>query len=263
LDIVAVQADGSLLFGEAAVALGLLAQEDIDLALACQYSYPCMENTQATLSSELLVINDPFSPQVEVFRSIRSRLLQSDAGKSIRTIGVISAGDAEGKTLMAANLAVVFAQLGAKTLLIDLNFRRPRVHEIFNLRNNVGASSLFIKRVLFSQAVQKTQIPTLDVLPSGPMPPNPIELLSWQETGTIIEAFKTQYHYDIIIMDTPAFLKTADATVISALCDATLLVAQKGKTKQCDFEAVKKILSRAGVSIIGAVVNEMRNNGKR
>jgi protein-tyrosine kinase len=252
--ITPLQKKENILFGEAAVALGILTEEDVRWALACQYSYPCMNADDSMLSREILVVHDPFGPQVETFRSIRSGLIFSGAGKIIRSIALVSPGEREGKSFIAANLAVVFAQLGSLTLLMDLNFRSPRVHEIFKMKNNVGASSLIIKRVLFDQAVQKTSINSLDILTSGPKPPNPLELLSWPDTWELIESLREQY--DIVIIDTPRFAGSADAMVISAICDGTLPVILKGRTSQSAFGRLKNQLDNAGVNILGAVMNE-------
>lgn len=252
--IIALQEKENILFGEAAVALGILTEEDVRWALACQYSYPCIVADDSAFSREILVVHDPFGPQVESFRSIRSGLIFSGAGKIIKSIALVSPGEGEGKSFIAANLAVVFAQLGSRTLLVDLNFRAPRVHGIFQLKNNAGASSLIIKRVLPDQAVQKTSIDSLDILTSGPKPPNPLELLSWQDTRELIVSLREQY--DIVIIDTPRFDGSADAMVIASICDGALPVLLKGRTSQSAFGRLKKQLDNAGVKILGAVMNE-------
>ena len=256
--IVALQSKEQILFGDAAVALGVLSEEDVRWALACQYSYPGVVTDDITLARELLVVHDPFSPQVETFRSIRSGLLLSGVGAIVKTLAILSPGEQEGRTFVAANLAVVFAQLGSRTILVDLNFRKPRVHEVFHLKNNTGASSLIIKRALMEQAVQQTSINGLDVLTSGPKPPNPLELLSWQDTKNLIATLRETY--DVIILDTPAFSKTADALLIASLCDSSLLVARKGKTSLPAFGQLKKQLDSNGAKILGSVVNEVTSN---
>lgn len=253
--IVALQGKENILFGEAAVALGILSDEDVRWALANQYSYPCTEAEGERYSRELLALHEPFGPRVESFRSIRSALHLSGVGKLVTSIGVMSPAEGEGKTFVAANLATVFAQLGSRTLLVDLNFRAPRVHSLFQMKNNCGASSLIIKRALVEDAVRNTAIGSLDILPSGPKPPNPLELLSWNETSQLLQNLKEQY--EVVIIDTPAFGKTADALVLSGLCDASLVVALKGVTKNAAFGQMKKQLDAAGVKILGSVVNEV------
>lgn len=254
--IVALQSKEQILFGDAAVALGILTEEEVRWALASQYSYPGVAaSDDSSLSSELLVVHDPFSPQVETIRSIRSGLLLSGVGAIVKTLAVLSPGEEEGRTFIAANLAVVFAQLGSRTILVDLNFRKPRVHEVFQLKNNTGASSLIIKRALMEQAVQPSSIDGLDVITSGPKPPNPLELLSWQDTKNLVATLRETY--DVVILDTPAFSKTADALLIATLCDGTLLVARKGATRLTSFGKLKKQLDSTGARILGSVVNEI------
>jgi chain length determinant protein tyrosine kinase EpsG len=253
--IVALQGKEDILFGEAAVELGILTEEDVRWALSSQYSYPIPSTDDPSLSTDLILVHDQFTRRAETIRSIRSGLVLSGVGKIVRSLAVLSPGAGEGKTFLAANLAIGFAQLGARTVLVDLNFRAPRLHELFRLKNNTGASSLIIKRALLEDALQKTVIDSLDILTSGPNPPNPLELLSWPDTIELLENLKQRY--EVLIIDTPAFIPTADSLIISGMCDATLLVALKGKTKNAHFGQVKRQLETAGIKILGAVVNEI------
>ena len=259
--IIALQQKENILFGNAAVALGIVTEEDVLTALACQYFYPCVKSDDTSLSTELLAVHDPLNPAVESFRSIRSGLLLSGAGKIIKTISVLSPDEGEGKTFVAANLAVVFAQQGSRTILVDLNFRKPRVHEIFSIKNNCGASSLIIKRALYEQAVMRTSIESLDIMSSGPKPPNPLELLSWDDAKWMVDSLRELY--DIVLIDTPASSKTADASVISAFCDGAIIVARKGYTKLDLFGALKKQLDHSSVKIMGSVINEKVDGKKK
>jgi chain length determinant protein tyrosine kinase EpsG len=253
--ILALQTKENILFGEAAVTLGILTDEDVRWALANQYNYPCTSGDTSRLSPELLVLHEPYSPQVETFRSIRSALFMSGVGKRTTTLAVLSPGSGEGKTFVAANLALLFAQLGSRTLLLDLNFRAPRLHTLFQQKNNCGASSLIIKRAFIDEAVQQTPLSTLQLLPAGPKPPNPLELLSWDETRHLLTGLKEQY--EVIIVDTPAFTATADSQLIAGVCDGSLLVAAQGTTKNAAIAQVKKQLDTTGAKLIGAVVNEL------
>ncbi|MBI5027181.1 MAG: polysaccharide biosynthesis tyrosine autokinase, partial [Nitrospirae bacterium] len=239
--------------------LDLVTEEDVTWALASQYSYPYIRGEDTTIAREVVAVHQPFSLHVELFRSIRSGIMPSGAGSVTKTIAVISPNEMEGKTFVASNLAAVFAQLGSKTILIDINFRRPRVHDIFYVKNNCGISSLIIKRATLDQAVKSTAISSLHILPAGPTPPNPVELLGWQDTRELINYMKQVY--DVIIIDTPAFLKTADASVMSTISDGVVMVALKGFTTRKSFGMVKKRLDNAGVRIIGSLINEM--NGSR
>lgn len=259
--IVALQKQEGILFGEAAIKLGILTEEDVAWALASQFSYPYVKAGENTIAREVVAAHEPFSPAVESFRSIRTGLILSGAGKVIKTIAVISPGDKEGKTFITSNLAIVFAQLGSKTLLMDINFRGPRVHELFKVENKCGVSSLIIKRATIDHALKFTPIPSLHILPSGPTPPNPVELLGWQEARELVASLKDIY--DVVIIDTPAFLKSADASMIASLSDGVVLVVLKGSTTQESFGMVKKQLDNSGVRIIGSVINEVNGNGRK
>ena len=259
--VLELQENEETLFGDAAVKLGILNQEDVEWALASQFSYPYIKEGENTFSREVITIYHPFSPQVESFRSIRSGLVLQGAGQQLKTIAVISPDPGDGRTLIASNLATVFAQLGSKTLLLDLNFRGPRVHELFNVKNNCGMSSLIIKRATLKQAVNPTPVSDLYILPSGPMPPNPVELLGWPETRHLMASLKQSY--DIIIIDTPSFNKGSDALLIGGLSDCAILMALKGKTTRESFGVVKKHLDSSGVKVIGSVMNEIHLRRKK
>jgi chain length determinant protein tyrosine kinase EpsG len=254
--ILALQAKEEILFGDAAVSLGILTDEDVRWALACQYSYPSVNMDDLGLNRELIVLHEAYDPRVESFRSIRSGLVFSGAGKIIRTVAILSPFEGEGRTFICANLAIVFAQLGLKTLLVDLNFRGPRIHSLFQIKNKTGASSVIIKRALVDNAITKTVIPSLSVLPSGPKPPNPLELLSWHETAELIGALRDEY--DMVIVDTPAFSKTADGMMIASRCDGVILAALKGKTTISAFGNIKKQLESSGARILGSIINEIK-----
>ncbi len=252
-EIIEFQKRHNILFGEA-VKLHFLKEEDITWALAVQFSYPYLKKGENTISKEVIAIHEPFSAQVETIRTIRSEMILSGVGSKIKTIAVVSPNDGEGKTFVSSNLAAVFAQLGSKTMLMDINFRRPRIHEIFNLKNNCGLSSLIIKRADLNQTIQSALIPSLHIMSSGPKPPNPVELIGWQETSELIYSMKNLY--DVVIIDTPSFLKSGDALLISNLSDAVIIVVARGYTKIESFGQVKKQLDSSGVRIIGSLINE-------
>lgn len=252
--IIQLQTKENMLFGEAAVSLSVLGEEDIRWALANQYSYPGTMQDDGKISRELTPVHEPFGSQAECFRAIRTSLIFSGAGKQIQAISVTSPAGGEGKTYVAANLALVFAQLGCRTILVDLNFRGPRVHSLFQMKNNCGASSLIIRRALLTDVIQNTCLPSLDILPAGPKPPNPLELLSWEETNELLLTLRTRY--EIVIVDTPAFAATADALMTSRVCDGTVVVAKKGVTKANEFGEMKKQFDHAEIPIIGCVLND-------
>jgi receptor protein-tyrosine kinase len=250
--IMGLQQKETLLFGEAAIKLGILTDEDVQWALATQYSYPYVNGDQSAIAKEVLAVREPFAPQVEAFRSIRSGLMLSGAGRALKVLAVVSPRQGDGRTFTA--------QLGSSTLLIDLNFRAPLLHELFKLKNNIGISSLIIRRATLDQAMHQTPLSALRIIPAGPKPPNPQELLGWPETEAIMAAAREKH--DVVIIDTPPFLDNADALLISRLADAVIVVARTGVTDRDSLGLMKKQLDGAGVRIIGSVLNEIVGNGK-
>src|SRR5438270_1025408 len=167
-------------FGEAAIELNLITDTDLRQALAKQYEFPYLVSGPEGVSKELIAAWDPFHPVVEELRGVRTQLLirwyNPDAGR--KTLAITSPGAREGRSFIAANLAVVFSQLGSRTLLIDADFRGPRQQSIFNISDRFGLSSALSNRADLSAAVPVTGLTGLAVLPAGPLPPNPLELLS-------------------------------------------------------------------------------------
>src|SRR5262245_31727640 len=166
-------------FGEAAIELNLITDADLRQALAKQYEFPYLQSGPEGVSKELIAAWDPFHPVVEELRGVRTQLLirwLNPGGR--RTLAVASANAREGRSFIAANLAVVFSQLGLRTLLIDADFRAPRQQAIFNISDRFGLSSALSGRSDLSAAAPVAGITGLAVLPAGPLPPNPLELLS-------------------------------------------------------------------------------------
>jgi receptor protein-tyrosine kinase len=179
--ILKLQKEQGLRFGDAAIQLGLLSEADIQQALSRQYDYPYLMPGDERVSEEVVAAFKPFSPIVEQLRAVRSQLMLRwfDAEIGHKTLAVVSASRADGRSFTAANLAVVFSQLGERTLLIDADLRNPSQHQLFRLENKLGLSSLLAGRAELAEAI--TRIPgliDLSVLPAGATPPNPQELLA-------------------------------------------------------------------------------------
>jgi chain length determinant protein tyrosine kinase EpsG len=191
-------------FGEAAIELNLITDTDLREALAKQYEFPYLVGGPEGVAKELIAAWDPFHPVVEELRTVRTQLLirwfNPQAGR--RTLVIASPGAREGRSFVAANLAVVFSQVGHRTLLIDADFRAPRQQSIFNIADRFGLSSVLSGRADLSAAVPVTGLAGLAVLPSGPLPPNPLELLSRPAFAALIG--KAQAEYDVVLIDTPA-----------------------------------------------------------
>jgi receptor protein-tyrosine kinase len=242
-------------FGEAAIELNLITDSDLRQALARQYEFPYLVSGPDGVSKELIAAWDPFHPVVEELRGVRTQLLirwySPEAGR--RTLAIASPCPREGRSFIAANLAVVFSQLGSRTLLIDADFRAPRQQSIFNVSDRFGLSSVLSGRADLSAAVPVTGLAGLAVLPSGPLPPNPLELLSRPAFAALIG--KAQAEYDVVLIDTPAVTEYADAQCVAFRASDALLVSRKDLTRVADTERAVRDLSDASARIVGTLMN--------
>ena len=254
--ILKLQKEQGLRFGDAAIQLGLLSEADIQQALSRQYDYPYLMPGDDRVSEEVVAAFKPFSPIVEQLRAVRSQLMLRwfDADVGHKTLAVVSAGRAEGRSFTAANLAVVFSQLGERTLLIDADLRNPSQHQLFRLENKLGLSSLLAGRAELAEAV--TRIPgliDLSVLPAGATPPNPQELLARPVFNALMATAAGQY--DIVIVDTSAGAETADSQTIAARTRGAVVVARKDMSSAPALQTFVTSLQHSGVAVVGAVLN--------
>jgi chain length determinant protein tyrosine kinase EpsG len=249
-------ATNKMRFGEAGLHLKLLTQEDIEFALARQYNYPIIPRGDTLgVSDEVVAAHDPGSAVVEGLRGIRSRLLlQPQSETAHTTLAIVSAERGEGRSVFAANLATVFAQTGARTLLIDADMRNPRQHELFRLPNETGLSALLSARA--GMDVIQTIHPDLRlfVLTAGLKPPNPQELLSRSTFEALLARCAEQFK--IVIVDTPATADTADAQVIAARAGAAVMLARRNHTHRARLSAASQCLVQSGVKLVGSVIND-------
>jgi len=255
--IIQHQQEKGLYFGEAAVELGLVDQEDILQALSTQFGYTYDRNEES-LSTEMVMAYSPFGGQAEEFRTIRALLLNTWLTNERKVLAVVSPESNEGRSYVAANLAMSFSQLGRSTLLIDANLRAPRQHEIFNFTRRIGLSMLLAGRIkmedLDDLPDQISNFQHLSVLGCGAIPPNPTELLSCNAFPMILNALKK--YFDIIIIDTPPAMYQADVLSIASVAGSALLVARSGCTKMDNTKNLMSTLKQADVDIVGAVLNQ-------
>jgi succinoglycan biosynthesis transport protein ExoP len=202
---------------------------------------------------ELINFLDPESLFVEKYRHIRTSIMLSVPKEPPRVIAVSSALPSEGKTATTINLAVSFSQLGKKTLIIDGDLRKPRMHKIFKLKNSAGISSYLAGRVEFNQVIHKTNIPNLFVVPSGPLPPNPVELLDSEVMAKMLE--KLLEKVDFIFIDTPPLVGIVDAIIIGKYSQGLILVTWAGKTHRNALEKAKQELDQFNIRTLGVVLN--------
>ena len=244
-------------FGEAAINLGFLTADDIQHALAHQYGYACLRPGQSRISEELVAAYQPYSPQVEALRALRSQLMLrwfADENCTTKALAVVSPGRAEGRSYLAANLAVVFSQLGESTLLIDADMRNGRQHQLFNVENFSGLSTVLAGRSQTAPVLRLAELEALSILTAGPVPPNPQELLGREVFPKLMEKFAKMF--DVIIIDTPAGTDYADAQMIGARAGGAMLVAHQHTTSLAAASQFGKGLADLGVNVVGAVLNQ-------
>jgi len=250
-----VQSTG-LRFGDAAVDLGLASHDVVLEALSEQFGYPYATEDRRRLSPELVTLNQPFSTQAEAFRAIRSQVVMRvfNENEQKRALAVVSPASGDGKTFFCANLAVTLAQAGGRTLLVDADLRGPRQHEVFNLDNSAGLSSVLAGRVDSQMVQQVAGVPSLYVMPVGVTPPNPLELIDRPAFSMLIRELVLKF--DHVIVDTPAAVYGADAQVVAARCGAVLIVARKDESRVGELQQLVGALSSSPARMAGVILNE-------
>jgi chain length determinant protein tyrosine kinase EpsG len=247
------QKEQGLRFGEAAVALKLVAENDVRAALAAQFDYPF--GTEG-LDRELVVAADPFGAQAEVFRELRSRLLLEalpESGPS--TLAVLSAQPGEGRTYIAANLAAAFSQLGSRTLLIDADLRGGRLERLLHVDTATGLSHVLAGFADAADALQRVNgLANLWFMPAGALPPNPVELLQRPVLETLLAAMREKF--DHIVLDTSAASRGPDCRVVAARASASLVVARRNEARLENLQHLVDALERGPARIAGVVMNE-------
>lgn len=209
----------------------------------------------------LVTITDAKSVISEQFRTIRTNITFSMPDQELKTILVTSSTPGEGKSTTAANMGVVFAQEGKRVLIVDADMRKPTLHHTFKLFNNSGLSNVLARKNSFSEVIQETFLVGLHIITSGPIPPNPAELLS----SKMMDAFmvEIQQHYDLIIFDAPPLLSVSDAQILSNKCEGTLLIVNSGEVEKEVALKARAILNASQAKILGVVLNNYkmpRNN---
>jgi chain length determinant protein tyrosine kinase EpsG len=252
--ILRAQQEHGLLFGDAALKLGLISEADISQALALQFNYPYLQPGQGNYSEELVAAYQPFSKQVEALRALRSQLMVRWFNESNKSLAIVSSSAGEGVSYLAANLAVMFSQLGERTLLVDANMRDPRQHLIFNQKENRGLSEVIAGRAGLDAISKVEFFQDLSVLGAGTTPPNPQELLNRSRFTHFINYATSKY--DVVLVDAPPANDSADAQVTVARCGGALLVSRLHHTRLSDISEVRNQIAVTGARVVGAVIND-------
>ncbi|MCE4955677.1 CpsD/CapB family tyrosine-protein kinase [Macrococcoides caseolyticum] len=216
------------------------------------------KDKQLSKERKLITHLYPKSTTSEQYRMIRSNLMFSGVDNEINKIVVTSAAPSAGKSTTAANLAVAYAQAGKRVILIDGDLRKPTVQYTFETKNVSGLSNLITDQITLEQAIQTTQIENLSIMTSGPIPPNPSELLSSNRFKEILT--KIRGIFDIIIIDTPPVLAVTDAVVMSTLVDGTILVTNVETNNKHHLIKAKEVLLKSDANILGIVLNNVEKN---
>lgn len=252
--VVKRQQERRIRFGEAAIELGFIKPDDIQYALSRQFSYAYPQPGDGLVSDEIVAAYHPFSAYVEKLRTLRSELNQRWFKQGHKTLLLASNEEGSGCTELAANLAVVFAQLGERTLLIDADLRNSSLHLLFKIANKQGLTDLLADRANLGCIHKIHRLPGLSVLTSGTEAPNPQELLSRPQFKLLLDELAQQY--DVIIIDTPALQECVDAQVMAATVHGVLMVANRNQTQVVQLHAAIELIHNADAQVIGCVMSE-------
>lgn len=209
---------------------------------------------EQVMGSSLISLSSPQSVVAEQFRSLRTNIEFAQVDEDLKSLLVSSSISAEGKSTISANLAIVFAQTEKKVLIVDADMRKPTLHRTFRLNNQQGLSTLISDSNLsFNQAIQWSPEINLYFLPSGPIPPNPSEMLGSARMKYLMQEFEG--HFDLVIYDTPPVTAVTDAQVLASLVDGVVLVCRHGYVRREEVRRAKKVLDNVDANILGYVMN--------
>lgn len=254
--ILRLQKERGVRFGDAALELGFLTATDIEYALSRQFDYPYLVKGESQVSEELIAAYRPFSPGVEALRALRTQLMLRwfDAGMERKILAIASPERSEGRSYLAANLAVVFSQLGEHVLLIDADMRNPRQHALFGLSDRSGLSAILSGRNGYEAIQRIPALRDLSVIPAGATPPNPQELLARPSFTELLH--RAAREFDVVLIDTPAGNENADAQTVAVRAGAALVVARKNMSRIGAIARLAESLKQASATVVGTVLSE-------
>jgi len=253
-------------FGEIARELGFVEGSRVDLALARQFDLPSVPPFDRTLTPELVAARETSHPGVEVLRGVRERIARtwlnaratdaasgSEPQSGGHAVAIVSAQRGDGRSFIAANLAITFAQSGRRTLLIDADLRQPRQHHLFQVDDRIGLSTLLAGRSGTESVARIEPMPDLYVMPAGPIPPNPHDLLARPELRWLL--FNAEEQFDVVLVDTPAWSEGLDAESICRRTRAVALVVRADQTMAASAQELVAALREAQAQLLGLVFN--------
>lgn len=211
-------------------------------------------------SHGLVTLQDPTGGSSEDYRTLRTSLLYSLVDSPPKAIVVTSPGPGEGKSTTCANLGVVLAQAGKSTLLVDCDLRKPRMHQLFGIRNMQGLVNVLVGEQSLSEVAQNGWVPDLHVITSGPVPPNPTELLGSRRFSELLEQARRDFDY--LLLDTPPVEAVSDAKIMAGQTDGTLLVFDARNTRKGAVRHSVHGLQSIGAKVLGTVMNSVKTGKK-
>ncbi len=208
-------------------------------------------------SVKLVTLTDAASPASEAFRTLRTNIHFSSLDNPLKALLITSTDPGEGKSTVLANLAVAMAQAGNRVLVVDCDLRRPSQHRIFGLKNLAGLTTMMGESQAKEQPpLQETSVRNLRLLTSGPLPPNPSELLGSRRMAEVLALLKAEA--DILLLDAPPIIAVTDAAILASKVDGVLLVVQANKTKRDLAKKAKVMLQKANANLLGVVLNNVK-----
>lgn len=252
--ILKLQIEKKILFGEAAIQLGLVTKNDIESALAQQFNYPYVRETSSSVSNLLTAAHAPFSNEVENLRSLRSQLMMRWFNLGNKSLAITSCNSQENSHLMAANLAIVFSQLDKKTLLIDTNLRQPNQHRLFGIDTKLGLTNILGNQYGSYELTRPKSLPNLAILTAGTEVPNPQELLSLAAFSSLLSNLENIY--DIILIDTTPLSLASDLLSVVSKTKAAVIVAKNGVSHAGEIQVLLQQLNTTGTNVLGSIFQE-------
>lgn len=212
------------------------------------------------VKESLIFFRDPKSPVSEAYRTLRTNIQFSGVDKALKIITITSSDAGEGKTTIICNLAITMALSGKKVILIDADLRKPGVHSKFMISNETGLTNILAQKKPLESVIKTASVKDLDIITSGPIPPNPSELLQSESMGNFLEDLKKKYDY--ILLDTPPVGMVTDAAILAAKSDGIILVVTSGKTHIDEAKRAKQLLLNVDAKILGVVLNKVNRYEK-
>jgi protein-tyrosine kinase len=243
-----------LRFGSAALRLGVISRQELDHAVAAQFDYPYLEPGAEGYSTKLYTAFDPFGAQGTIFRMLEQRLVQQWFDEGHRTLAITGPSGHDGCSHVAANLAVAFSQQGRATVLVDGNLRRPSLHKLFNLNNEIGLSSVLVGRSrLADVTIRLSALRKLSLITAGIAPPNVGDLFWRPELAEAVSELSDLYQ--VVIFDSPSWRSDVGAENVARLCQGALIVIRRDHTRAGDAVRLREALAANGTQVLGATFN--------